>query len=346
MEPELKLSERIQPQPVPTLPQDLGVVWRSLDHTDSQRLFELIMLAEEADRAHFRTSLAEVQEFFDEDWRNPETNSIVGIDQSGQFVVYGLLEFPPGDVSVKRAYVSGAVHPQSRGVGLGTACATWLTATAQNKLARLETTARGRIATVLEDNAPEHVALFESLGYSEIRYYRSLRRNLELAFKEIELPEHLQLMGFSQDLDEPIRRAHNDAFRDHWGSQPMTAQDWESGRSMFESDWSFAIVDTQKFDEDGLPLVAGYLMSSRYEQDWVANGFTSGYIDTLGVRRDYRGLGVAQKLLVTALARFRSAGLQYAELDVDSANPSGAFGLYTQLGFEVASGSTMYSIEY
>ena len=115
----LTLAQRISPVDVPALPADLGVVWRPLHYTDSQRLFELIEMAEIADQTHFRTSLSEVQEFFDGEWRNPETDSLVGVDQTGKFVAYGLLEFPPGDTTIKRAYVSGAVHPESRGVGLG-----------------------------------------------------------------------------------------------------------------------------------------------------------------------------------------------------------------------------------
>ena len=204
----------------------------------------------------------------------------------------------------------------------------------------------GRIATVIEDNAPEHVQLFLEHGFTVQRFYRSLRRNLELELETVDLGPGLELREFSEDLDEPIRRAHNDAFRDHWGSQPKTPQDWAASRSMFQSDWSFAVVDTNALDTDGLPMVAGYLMSSRYEQDWVVNGFTSGYIDNLGVRRDYRGQKVALKLLDAVFKRFRSNGMQYAELDVDSDNPTGASDWYTQLGFDVASGSTMYSLEY
>lgn len=343
---ELTLAQRITPVPVPVLPTDLGVVWRPLHYTDSQRLYELIEMAEIADQAHFRTSLLEVQEFFDGQWRNPETDSLVAVDQTGKFVAYGLLEFPPGDKTIKRAYVSGAVHPESRGVGLGTICVRWLTATAQNYLSQFDLAVAGRIASVLEDNAAEHVQLFVDNGFAPQRFYRSLRRNLELPVPTVELGPSLELREFSEVLDEPIRRAHNDAFRDHWGSQPKTSEDWTASRSMFQSDWSFAVVDTDKVDTDGLPLVAGYIMSSRFEQDWEGNGFSSGYIDNLGVRRDYRGQKVAMKLLVAVFERFRGSGMQYAELDVDSGNPSGAFGWYSQLGFEVASGSTMYSLEY
>lgn len=340
------LSQRVEVWPKLPLPDDLGVVWRPLHATDAQRLYELIARAEEADQAHFRTSLVEVQEFFDGDWKNPETQSLVGVDQTGKFVVYGLIEMPPGDTSTRRAYLSGAVHPDSRTVGLGSACARWLTVAAQEHLARIDDAVPGRIATVLEDNAPEHAKIFTELGFTTQRFYRTLRRDLSQELPHIDLEPGLELLPYSEALDEPTRRAHNDAFRDHWGSQPKTSEDWNQGRAMFLPEGTFVVVDTAKLDEDGEPFVVGYLWASKYEQDWAVNGFTSGYIDILGVRREYRGRKIGVRLLLAAMTQYRALGLQYAELDVDSANPSGALGIYTQLGFEVSSGSTMYSLEY
>ena len=86
-------------------------------------------------------------------------------------------------------------------------------------------------------------------------------------------------------------------------------------------------------------------MSGRYEQDWAVLGYTTGYTDTLGVRRAYRGRRLAPALLAASMAAFRADGMQYADLDVDTENPSGAHSLYARLGYEVTHGSAMYSIE-
>jgi mycothiol synthase len=138
-----------------------------------------------------------------------------------------------------------------------------------------------------------------------------------------------------------VRQAHNDAFRDHWGSEPATPESWAGGRSKFAPGWSFLALD----ESGDRPVVAGYALSSRFEQDWAVHGYTSGYTGTLGVRRAYRRRGVAPALLAASMAAFRDDGMQYAELDVDSENPSGALGLYSRLGYEVVHGSAMYSIE-
>ena len=44
---------------------------------------------------------------------------------------------------------------------------------------------------------------------------------------------HIRIVPWSDELDEAVRLAHNEAFADHWGSEPRTAQEWTQGRSMF-----------------------------------------------------------------------------------------------------------------
>ncbi|GMA31460.1 GNAT family N-acetyltransferase [Litorihabitans aurantiacus] len=91
--------------------------------------------------------------------------------------------------------------------------------------------------------------------------------------------------------------------------------------------------------------IAGYLISGRYEQDWDALGYTVGYTDLLGVRKEWRGRRVATALLGAAMRAYAASGIQYAGLGVDTDNPTGAFGLYERLGYEATRGSALYTIE-
>ncbi len=50
-------------------------------------------------------------------------------------------------------------------------------------------------------------------------------------------------------------------------------------------------------------------------------------------------------ILAEVMRAYRADGMEYAELTVDTANPSGAHGLYASLGYEVSHGEVMYSIE-
>ena len=65
----------------------------------------------------------------------------------------------------------------------------------------------------------------------------------------------------------------------------------------------------------------------------MTRGYKEGYTDLLGVRREFRGRGMAQALLADAMRRFAAAGMDKASLDVDSENPTGALALYAKMGY-------------
>lgn len=326
------------------LPGDLGLTWRPLTMQDADALFGLIAAIESFDRPPYRTAPSEVAEMLEGEWKDLDADTIAGIDATGVMRAYATVEIRPGDTGTIRAFVGGGVHPEARGVGVGTALVAWMTARGRARLTDRTDRVPGRIAAYLEDTAPDHWRLYEGAGYTAQRFYTTLRRDLAADVPEGGLEPGLRLLPWSEAVDEATRLAHNDAFRDHWGSEPATTQSWVQSRSMFAPGWSFVVVDDARSTE-GEPFVVGYLLSGRYEQDWPVAGYSSGYIEMLGVRREYRGRKIAIALLAAAMAAYRGDGIDYAELDVDTDNPSGAFGLYSTLGFTKVQGSRMYSIE-
>ncbi|RIS92722.1 GNAT family N-acetyltransferase, partial [Mycobacteroides abscessus] len=89
----------------------------------------------------------------------------------------------------------------------------------------------------------------------------------------------------------------------------------------------------------GQDIVVAYLLSDVNEEEWEANGYSFGFVDLLGVRRDWRGRKLAQALLTHAMRAYRNEGLQRAVLDVDADSPTGAVALYAGLGFSVVNRS-------
>ena len=85
--------------------------------------------------------------------------------------------------------------------------------------------------------------------------------------------------------------------------------------------------------------MAGYQLSSHDPDIAVQRGFREGYTELLGVRREYRGRGIAQALLADAIRRFTGAAMDVASLDVDSKNPTGALALYTKMGYRAVNRS-------
>jgi ribosomal protein S18 acetylase RimI-like enzyme len=57
-----------------------------------------------------------------------------------------------------------------------------------------------------------------------------------------------------------------------------------------------------------------------------------GWVDALGVRRAYRGRGLAKALLYRTFGEFHARGVNRISLGVDAQNPTGATKLYESVG--------------
>jgi len=86
-----------------------------------------------------------------------------------------------------------------------------------------------------------------------------------------------------------------------------------------------------------------YVMCAAFPHDWDARGYTEGWIEGVGTARSHRGRGLASFLITESMKAFRESELEYATLGVDSENPTGAAGLYRDLGFEKVRGFVEYT---
>lgn len=317
----------------------LGLLWRALDPADAPALHELVAAVEEGDAAPARTSLEEVAELFDGDWKDHARDTLVGVDPDGVMRAWAQVSTAPGDARVVRAFALGGVHPQWRRRGVGAALLGWTEGRARQLLASSGKDLPARIAVYCDDSAHATMALLRSSPFRPARYYTDMRRSLDDPLPDARAVDGVSIVAWTPELDEAVRLAHNEAFADHWGSEPRTAGQWTHNRAMFAPGWSRVAV------EDATGDVVGYALSGRYPQDWPVAGYSSGYTDLLGVRRAWRGRGIAVALLTAVMADYRADGMAYAELGVDTANPSGAHGLYAALGYEVIHGSTLWTVE-
>jgi ribosomal protein S18 acetylase RimI-like enzyme len=364
------IAERAAPPPALTIPTAGGLTWRAATREDAPTWLALRNHIARVDAEPYVETLEEIEEIFEGAWRDMAADSLLGFStdpaNDGALVAWAQVEHPPGDVTVARAYCWGGVHPDRRGEGIGRELLAWETGRARQMLAASGKDVPGRIAVFAEDDAPasKH-RLYERAGFGVRRYYSDLARPLTgpdvAPVPDVELSGSLRLVPWSTDLDDATRLAHNDAFRDHWGSQPMTPGQWAQ-RAGFAPEWSFLVVDetpdvdallaSPDTDPDtaaalraGEPLVVGYELAARYTEDFAVRGYTFGYTDILGARRAYRGRKVALAALAAGMRAFAADGMERAVLDVDTANPSGAHGLYASLGYVKTTGSRMYSIE-
>jgi ribosomal protein S18 acetylase RimI-like enzyme len=360
--PAAKLALRAAaPDVIPVPGPDFGLDWRPLAPRDSAALARLVATTESLDDPPFRTMAAEVTEWLSGSWKDLTRDTLGGFDPRGALCAFAFAEVPPGDVTMIRAGVHGGVLPAYRGRGIGAALVRWMQARGRQLLAEHDTTVPARVGTFLEGSAGAEHDLYAAAGFAPRRWFRTMRRDLAEPSPEVRLALGLRLVPWSPALDDAIRLAHNEAFVDHWGSQPQTSEQWTGNRSTFVPRWSFAILDDTPGDRatlDGAvrggatpddapqrPAVAAYLLSERYEDDWPVVGYSFGYVHQLGVRRPWRRQGLAVALLAAAMDAFRSEGLDHAVLDVDTENPTGANGLYARVGFTPDHGSVLYTIE-
>lgn len=229
--------------------------------------------------------------------------AVVGVSEAARFN------------GVRQVHIEAGVHPQWRGRGLGSALLQ-LTETRGQTVANALPQAPLVFSASAPATAPAAGALLHDHGYAPARYWFDMTHDLRGEFTA-----DPRTQGFSTDLSEQLRLAHNDAFRTHWGSSPITPEHW--GKLMrsagLRPDLSRIVV------EDG-DVLAYALVSSTVPGE--------AYFDLIGVRGSAQGRGLGKAVLTSALAAIQAEGtFTEAGLDVDAENPSGAGQLYTARGF-------------
>jgi ribosomal protein S18 acetylase RimI-like enzyme len=215
-----------------------------------------------------------------------------------------------------------------RGRGIGSALLGWAVARGEEILAGRPRGLPGIIEAFQEDRLVDAIALHEAFGFRPARWYVNMRRGLGEPLPAAPVPPGLEVRVYEPGRAEAVRVAHNEAFADHWGSEPITAETWGHdfvGDPYFRPDLSFVACAEDE--------IAGYAVNYVAEADWAASGVREGWIGQVGVRRPWRRRGLGTALLVRSMEAFQAAGLESARLDVDTENPTGALGLYERAGF-------------
>lgn len=306
----------------PPYPVVAGLTFRPLAEPDVDAWLELVKRIAAHEKAPWHAQYSElVAAIFDE--VNPVTeNSIVGVDKSGVPRAFGRVS---KNVAGEKAHVSGGVDPSWQRRGVGAAILAWQEA---QTAARFLQDGQGHPTArdYVEEDNPALAALLSDAGYSIVRYFSEMVRPLDQAPETTAL-EGISIVTWTPDLSEAARVAHNEAFADHWGSEPRSVEQWQiqMKHEHLRLDLSTLAMDNATGE------VLGYQLASVDPES--TNGRKEGYTELLGVRRPWRGRGIAPALLLDAMARFSAAGLEFAALDVDTENPSGAHGLYARMGY-------------
>lgn len=313
------------PGPISTLP---GGTWRPLTLDDTAAYVRLQEEARVADAGE-EVMTEEVARHELTDPTCPvATNTLALALQDGSLAASIMVHERLHGIDSRRVFLWGVTHPAHRGRGIGSAILAWALARADEILAGQPAELVRVVEAFKEVRQADAVALHEAAGFQPARWYVDMRRDLREPLPEMPDLGGLRLEPYLPALAERVRLAHNEAFADHWGSEPLTPEMWGRdflGDPFFRGDLSFVALDGEE--------IAGYTVNYVSESDWEATGVREGWVGQLGVRRPWRRRGLATALLVRSMEAFRAAGLEAATLGVDAENPTGALGVYERAGF-------------
>ena len=310
--------------------------FRPLRPDDAEALCDLLLAARVVDGPTEPVGREELRHlWFDHPGVRHETDSIAAFSNDGSLLGAAAVFARDAPTAVARAFIPGAVRADQRRRGIGT----FLLRRAEERARALLDHVPDDLARQIDCEAPataaDRIALFETLGFRRARSFRTMRRDLVEPITSRSLPAGLRFATWTPDLDEETRLAHNDAFRDHWGSDPLTPERWRhfvADAPGFRPDCSWLAVEGA--------TVAGYTLANVTDN---ADGERIGWLGTIGVRRAWRQRGIAAALIARSLASFAAAGATHAGLDVDAENPTGAVSVYSSLGFQAGDESIIYS---
>ncbi len=227
-------------------------------------------------------------------------------------------------------WVWGCVDPEHEDLGVGTTLLTWAESRARQVLDIVPAELRVAMNIGTYSTADKARRLFEDQGW---RYFRSSYRMLiemDAPPAAPEWPDGISARLFDPQRDlEAVYRAVNEAFRDHFGFIEPTFEDGFKRFTHFMTNENYD--PTLWFLAMDGDEIAGMCLNRPQTVDMEG----CGYVNTLGVRREWRKRGIGLALLLHTFGEFYQRGFRKVALGVDAQNLTGALRLYQKAGMHV-----------
>lgn len=312
-----------------TLSEEL--LLRPVQWADRDAVAQLIYDVCEADGD---TTVAVTPEELGHEWKNEgftlETDAFLVQTRDGRVV--GFEEFG-NEKDHFQLHADGYVHPEYKGLGIGTSLLRAVEARAREEIKLAETDLRVFLRSTIDGKDEAGHALHKNEGYLPKRYHWRMEIKLDAAPPAPVWPEGVELRPFIKDEHAiAVWQAQNESFRDHWGSHDTTFEEFTHSR-----------FDDPEFD----PTLWAIAWDGKEVAGISLNRFRMGigWIRTLGVREPWRKKGLGLALLQQSFAEFYKRDKNTIGLGVDASNPSGATRLYQRAGMYTASEFLTYEKE-
>lgn len=271
-----------------------------------------------------RYTEGELRLFLDAPQIQPETDVFV-VEDAGRLISYIDVELSPAG---GRSWSEGVVDPDYWRQGIGAELIRLAEARVLARAAEVPADVplvMDRYALDLDQAA---FRLFEAQGYTRVRTFYQMHIELDQPVEAPPLPDGLVLRPFNAETDAyAVYEAHEEAFEDHWGFQRDTYDEWAHRKFHHPlCDLSAWLIAYDGDEIAGMCLNRGYGVEDP-EMMWV---------ETLGVRRQWRRRGLAFALLRQSFALFQQRGYKRAGLGVDASSLTNAVALYERAGMHIA----------
>ena len=256
------------------------------------------------------------------DWLAPTFNmqkdAWVVTDSAGQIVGYA----SAGQQEHVRIHSEVLVLPEYSRLGLQDVLLARLEQWAREQVPQARPDARVALMSYIAQGDEQGALSLQRHGFKEIRRSWNMEITMNEAPAEPEWPAGISVRTFRPGDERVVFDTDEEAFKDHWGHIPGNFERWMH--------WT---VERETFDPtlwflayDGDQIAGVSLCAHRDELGWV---------DTLGVLRPWRKLGLGKALLQHSFGEFYRRGTRTVGLGVDAQNLTGATRLYERVGMHV-----------
>ncbi len=236
-----------------------------------------------------------------------------------------------------RNFSFGCVDPAHTGNGIGTQLVRWAKRQAESRIAKAPPDLQiSQEIWCFAGHAPGE-ALLAGEDLEPVRTFQAMEVDFGTELESPEIPPGIEIRPFRVGVDDTAGAlASDEAFADHYGHVPRPPDEVvERLRHWMTSDGADPTLWWLAWDGE---VIAGHLFA------WPTSDTnpSHGFVGSLGVRRPWRGHGLARALLLHSFGAFADRGKTGAGLSVDSSSLTGATRLYESVGMSVALAYTVH----
>ena len=319
---------------LPIPPESDSVIWRPPSLEDPQALADHMRLVHEAEKLDFLPGLGYFRWLLDQSGIEPRDDMLVAV--AGDRIVADTGTWLHSGEAGTRCIIWAEASPGYE--TLKPFLLKWAEMRGRQRLDK-EPPDRPRVIRIAaEEHRKAHREVIEAALFDNPHSFADMARPLTDLPPAPALSPGIEVVAWSDELEESTRIASNKSFAEHWGSLSMTPAEFSGffrASPTFRPDLSFLAIDKGE--------VVSFCLSEVDEEDNEERDSNDVYLQRVGTISSHRGQRLATHLIVKAMEAAASVGvLDRAALQVDEMSHTTATVVYQRLGFKTYARSFTY----